>query len=137
MRPVTRKPLGNQGFSLPDVLVGVALVAITLGGIFAAFAQTTTLARTADLRSTLSSATVAIAEWYRRNYADLPASTRNNFTLTPAQISQALAGRSLNLPPGMDLSATVSPTGISSCLKSRSGANVACVAVSLPRASNP
>lgn len=115
--------MGSQGFSLADVLVGIGLVAVVVGGLVAGYAQTTTLNRMASLRSTLNTANVAIAEWYRRSYPTLPPETRNNITLTPQQVAEALVGVQLDLPSNVQISATASIRGISTCLNPTNGTN--------------
>lgn len=116
--------MGNQGFSLADVLVGIGLVAVVVGSLVAGYTQTTTLTRMASLRSTLNAANAAIAEWYRRSYPTLPPETRDNITLTPQQVAEALAGVQLDLPSNVQISATASIRfGISTCLNPTSGTN--------------
>lgn len=130
--------MGNQGFSLADVLVGIGLVAVVVGSLVAGYAQTTTLTRMASLRSTLNTANAAIAEWYRRSYPTLPPETRDNITLTPQQVAEALVGVQLDLPSNVQISATASiRSGISTCLNPTSGANTGqsssiCSSIPLP-----
>ena len=118
--------MGNQGFSLADVLVGIGLVAVVVGSLVAGYAQTATLTRMVSLRSTLDTANAAIAEWYRRSYPTLPPETRDNIKLTPQQVAEALVGVQLDLPSGVQISATASihpSLGISTCLNPTSGTN--------------
>lgn len=116
--------MGNQGFSLADVLVGIGLVAVVVGSFVAGYAQTATLARMVSLRSTLDTANAAIVEWYRRSYPTLPPETRDNITLTPQQVAEALVGVQLNLPSSVQISARASThSGISTCLNPTSGTN--------------
>jgi type IV pilus assembly protein PilE len=105
MKPTTRRP---RGFTLVELMIGVAVLAILSGVALPSYLSQVQKARRAEARSALTAAAQAMERWYseRSTYAGATlgtsgvypsASTNGYYTLSI--VSQSAAGFALQASP--------------------------------------